>query len=126
MESIIAGKPFEQIQPLIGNLSDRSVRKWYNAQDATIPQQIDRSLDIESQARQACEIRNRNRTNARDLMHDQEKRRQLDITDPNKSFEELVADKMKRKKLTEKEAIADILRTATQTRKSVNKQLGLG
>ena len=73
----------------------------------------------------ACELRNRNRTQARDLMHDQEKRRQLDITDPNRSFEELIESKMRRKGLTREEAIADILNTATKTRKSVNKALGL-
>lgn len=125
MESIVAGKPFEQLQPLREKLSDRTVRKWYNVQDAAIPSQIDRSLSIEGQARQACELRNQNRTNARDLMRNQKKRRELDITDPNKSFEELIEDKMKRKNLSREQAIADILRTATKTRKSVNKQLGL-
>ena len=125
MESIIAGKPFEQLQPLKEKLSDRAVRKWYNAQDAAIPYQIDQSLCIEDQARQACELRNQNRTNARDLMRNQKKRRELDITDPNKSFEELIEDKMTRKNLSREQAIADILKTATKTRKSVNKQLGL-
>lgn len=125
MESIIADKPFEQLQPLKEKLSDRAVRKWYNTQDAAIPSQIDQSLSIEDQARQACELRNQNRTNARDLMRNQKKRRELDITDPNKSFEELIEDKMKRKNLTREQAIADILKTATKTRKSVNKQLGL-
>ena len=72
-----------------------------------------------------CELRNKFRTQARELMADQEKRKQLDITDPNKSFEELILDKMKRKNLSREEAIADILRTATKTRKSVNKKLGL-
>lgn len=55
MESIIAGKPFEQLQPLKEKLSDRAVRKWYNTQDAAIPSQIDQSLSIEDQARQALE-----------------------------------------------------------------------
>lgn len=126
MESIIAGKPFEKISDLRGKLSDRAARKWYLAQDATIPGKIDASLSREDQARQACELRNQNRTNARDLMRDQKKRRELDLTDPNKSFEELIADKMNRKGLTREQAIEDILRTATKTRKSVNKQLGLG
>lgn len=126
MESIIAGKPFENISALRGKLSDRAARKWYLAQDATIPAKIDASLSLEGQARQACELRNQNRTNARELMRDQKKRRELDRSDPNKSFEELIADKMSRKGLTREQAIEDILRTATKTRKSVNKQLGLG
>lgn len=125
MEGIIAGKPFEEIEPLREKLSDHAVRRWYLAQDAKIPYQIDTSLTIEGQARQACDLRNQNRTNARDLMRNQKKRRELDITDPNKSFEELIEDKMKRKNLSRDQAIADILKTATKTRKSVNKQLGL-
>ena len=126
MEIIIAEKPFAEIQDLRGKLSDRAARKWYLVQDAEIPFQIDVSLSREDQARQACDLRNQNRTNARELMRDQKKRRELDLTDPNKSFEELIMDKMNRKKLTREQAIEDILRTATKTRKSVNKQLGLG
>ncbi|MBE6862814.1 MAG: hypothetical protein E7497_07975 [Ruminococcus sp.] len=108
-----------------GKLSDYDARKWYLAHDKMIPELIDTSLPLEEQARQACELRNKFRTQARELMADQEKRKQLDITDPNKSFEELILDKMKRKNLSREEAIADILRTATKTRKSVNKKLGL-
>ena len=125
METVIAEKPFSQIQQLSGKLSDRAVRKWYLAQDGKIPDEIDKTQSIEAQARMACELRNRNRTWARDLMHDQEKRRQMDITDPNRSFEELIESKMQRKGLTRDEAVADVLNTATKTRKSVNIALGL-
>lgn len=125
MESIIAEKPFSQIRQLSGKLSDRAARKWYLAQDSKIPGMLDETQSIESQARQARELRNENRTRARDLMRDQEKRRQLDISDPNLSFEELVASKMRRKGLTREEAVSDILNTATKTRKAVNKSLGL-
>jgi phage terminase Nu1 subunit (DNA packaging protein) len=58
-------------------------------------------------------------------MKDQKLRKQLDETDPNKSFEELLADKMQRKNLTREQAVQDILNTAAKTRKSVNKALGL-
>lgn len=125
MESIIAEKPFSQIRQLSGKLSDRAARKWYLAQDSKIPDMLDETQSIGSQARQARELRNENRTRARDLMRDQEKRRQLDISDPNLSFEELVASKMRRKGLTREEAVSDILNTATKTRKAVNKSLGL-
>lgn len=125
MERIIAGKSFEEIKPLRQKLSNRAARRWYNAQDAMIPSLIDRTLDLEGQARQACDLRNQNRTNARELMRDLKKRKQLDRDDPNKTFEELVGDKMKRKGLTREEAMKDIIDTAPKTRKSVNKQLGL-
>lgn len=58
-------------------------------------------------------------------MADQKLRKELDISDPNKSFEELLTDKMQRKNLSRDEAIADILKTAVKTRKSVNQKLGL-
>lgn len=125
MENIIAYKPYKDIESLNGKLSDRAARKWYLAQDSLIPEKIDTSMSIKEQAITACELRNTNRTQARDLMRDQKKRQKLDISDPNKSFEELVTDKMARKHLTEEEAYLDILETATKTRKTVNKKLGL-
>ena len=58
-------------------------------------------------------------------MYDQKLRAKLDETDPNFTFEELIESKMRRKNLTREEAVLDILKTATKTRKSVNKSLGL-
>ena len=58
-------------------------------------------------------------------MKDQELRRQLDQNDPNKSFEELLIGKMWGKNMTREQAVEDILRTATKTRKSVNEALGV-
>lgn len=58
-------------------------------------------------------------------MADQAVRRELDKTDPNKTFEELLKSKMERKNMTREEAVADILSTATKTRKSVNQKYGL-
>ena len=81
---------------------------------------IDISKDLESQARQAYELRNQYRTNARKLMSDTKVKEDLDKAKPNKSFEELLADKMKRKKLTHGEALKDILDTASKTNKSVD------
>lgn len=59
-------------------------------------------------------------------MADQETRKELDQKHPNKTFEELLDDKMKRKGLTREQAIEDILKTATKTNAEVNNQLGLG
>lgn len=115
----------DAIIKLQGKLSDVEARKWYLSQDKKIPEQIDKSLSIEEQARQACNLRNKYRTQARDLMKNQEKRAQLDISDPNMSFEELIDKKMKQKNLTREKAIEDILKTSTKTRKSVNTALGL-
>ena len=86
---------------------------------------IDTSLPIENQARQACKLRNKHRFQARELMKDQKKRKQLDVDDPITSFEDIIADKIKRKGINHEEAVADVLKTATKTRKSVNKKFGL-
>lgn len=124
-EDLLQKKSFEEVSQYSGKLSDRAVRKWYKYHDEQIPNLIDRTKSLEDQARQACELRNLHRTQARDLMRDQEARKKLDQTDPNRTFEELVEDKMKRKGLTREQAYEDILKTATKTRKSVNKSLGL-
>ncbi len=113
------------IMNMKGKMSNVDVRKWYIEQNNRIPELIDRTKPLETQARQACELRNSNRFIARELMADQEVRRKLDIDDPITTFEELVEKKMTDKGLSRDEAIADIVKTATKTRSSVNKSLGL-
>lgn len=114
----------EELPPK-ASLSNEEVRKWYINHDKNIPNLIDQTAPIEEQARQACELRNYFRTTARDLMLDQETRKQLDVSRPNKSFDELLEDKMLRKGLTREEAALDILKTSTKTNKEVNRKLGL-
>jgi hypothetical protein len=116
---------FSEIEYLTATLDNATVRKWYKLHDEGIPNQIDKTLPLEEQAKKACELRNTYRTQARDLMKDQESRKVLDQNDPNKTFEELLADKMKRKNLTREQAVADILKTAVKTNRNVNKFFGL-
>ena len=118
-------KDFDDLTDKKGQLSNYDVRRWYKAHDKKIPELIDRNQPIENQARQACDLRNKFRTQARELMKDQEMRKSLDITDPNKSFDELLRHKMNDKHLTRDEAIQDIINSATKTRVSVDKSLGL-
>ncbi len=119
------GDIMKMIDPPLRSLSNEDARKWYLDRDAEIPNLIDRSQSIEDQARQACAMRNQNRTKARELMADQETRKVLDEKSPNKTFEELITDKMARKHLSREEAITDILKTATKTNQAVNDQFGL-
>lgn len=121
----LINKNYGDIIHLKGTLSNRDVRKWYIAHDNQICDLVDKTKPIEEQARQACELRNTFRTQARDLMLDQEKRKALDLSEPNRSFEELINDKMQRKNLSYSEAVNDVLKTASKTRKSINKKLGL-
>ncbi len=90
-----------------------------------VPDIIDTSKPIEEQAKQAFELRNKHRFQARELMKNQEQRKQLDKNDPIITFEELIKHKMEDKNLSYDEAIQDIVKTSTKTRASVNKSLGL-
>lgn len=91
---------FSEMGGLVGKLGDKETRLWYKTHDEKIPGMIDRTLPVEEQAKQACRLRNENRTNARDLMRDQVTRRKLDEEQPNKAFEELIESKMERKGMT--------------------------
>lgn len=123
MNSIVRAE-FEDIKQYIGKLNDVTVRKWYVYHDEHIPDVIDESLDIEKAAI-ACALRNKYRTQARDLMADQGLRAKLDREHPNMSFEELIQLKMQEKNMSRSEAIADIYKTSVKTNKTVNKSLGL-
>lgn len=106
-------------------VSNLAAREWYIEHVSRIPEQIDRTKSIEEQARQGQELRNVVRTQARDLMKDQELRRKIDLTDPNISFEQQVKKKIFEKGLSYDEAVIDILKTVTKTNKVVNRNLGL-
>ncbi len=108
------------------SLSNIEVRKRYIEAVSSIKNNINPSLPIEERARLAFEERNRIRSEAREMMEDQETKMLLERERPNKTFEELVKSKMKRKNMTRDEAVKDIYETATKTNEDVNKELGLG
>ena len=68
-----------------GTLSNVEARKWYLEQEAKIAGQIDKSLSLEQQAKQAFELRNQYRTEARELMADRKLAEQLNVSDPNRT-----------------------------------------
>lgn len=102
-----------------------AVRKQYVDEVSKIKDNIDKTLPIEEQARLAFEARNAARDRARQQMIDKETLKKLQEEHPNKTFEELVEDKMKRKGMTRDEAIKDVYETSTKTNKNVNKELGI-
>lgn len=65
------------------------------------------------------------RTQAREMMKNQEKRKKLDISNPNKTFEELLERKKIRYGLEEEEAYKAIIASSMKTNTKVNKMLGL-
>lgn len=107
-------------------LGNTEVRQWYVDKASRIADGIDKSLPMEEQARQAFEARNRLRTEAREMMADEDAKEFLDTKKPNKSFEELIKSKMKRKGMSREEAIQDVYDTATKTNANVNKKFGIG
>ena len=109
----------------ITKMSNKEVRQWYVENVSKIAEGIDEALPIEEKARQAFEARNKIRTEARNKMADEKSRALLDAEKPNKTFEELIESKMKRKGMTREEAIEDIYKTATKTNADINKELGL-
>lgn len=125
-EKIKAKSVVKPINSAIIKLSNQEVRNWYVDKVNGIKDTIDNSLPMEVQAQMAFEQRNEIRTKAREMMEDVETRKSLDTVRPNKSFEELISSKMKRKGLSREEAIKDIYATATKTNEDVNKMFGIG
>lgn len=110
----------------VKELDNQAAREWYVDQVSKIHERIDPKLPIEKRARIAFEERNRIRTQARDMMKDQELRKQLDRDRPTLDFEQLVDSKMHRKNMTRAEAVQDVYVTAVSTNKIVNKRFGIG
>ena len=106
------------------SLSNVEARKWYLEQEAKIPDMIDKSLPLEEQAKQAFDLRNQFRTQARELMADRATAESLYKTDPNLAWEEIVR-KQRAKGLEGDDIYKAIIESSQRSRKSVNKSLGL-
>lgn len=107
-----------------GTLSNVDARRWYLEQEAKIPDLIDDSLPIEQQARQAFDLRNQYRTQARELMSDQQLAESLFRTDPNLTWDQIV-QKQAEKGLSGDDIYREILESSQRSRTSVNQSLGL-
>ncbi len=104
---------------------NQHICEWYYANVSDIPNQIDKSLPFNDQVKQAFNLRNKYKHKARVAMSDVETAAELERLRPAPTFEELVENKMKRKNLTQQEALEDILKTASKTNPDVNKEFGL-
>ena len=124
--SVIHNKDISKyVNKPITETDNQSIREWYVANVNNIPNMIDKSLSREEQAKQAFELRNKFKREARIAMSDKETSEMLERKRPVPTFGELVESKMKRKGMTRKEAIEDILKTASSTNADVNKEFGL-
>ena len=109
----------------ITQTDNQHIREWYYANVSDIPNQINKNLPLDEQAKQAFELRNKYKHQAREAMTDTETAKMLEKKRPAPTFDELVESKMKRKGMTRQEAIKDILKTASKTNEDVNKEFGL-
>ena len=106
------------------SMSNVDVRKWYLSQEAKIPDLIDASQSLENQAYQAFSLRNEFRTTARELMADRATAESLYITDPNRTWEQMV-NKQINNGLIGDDIYRAIINSSQKSRPSVNKSLGL-
>ena len=125
VENLIKNSDGFRLLPKPGTLSNVDARKWYLAQEALILNKIDPKLPLREQAIQAFNMRNKLRTQARDLMSDRKLAEKLMRDEPNMAFQELVRKKYKQKGLTGDALWQDIIDSSQKSRKSVNKKLGL-
>ena len=107
-----------------GTLSNVDARKWYLEQEAKIPDLIDDSLPLEQQARQAFELRNQFRKQARELMSDRQLAESLCATDPNLTWEQIIQKQID-KGLSRDDIYKAIIESSQRSRTSVNQSLGL-
>lgn len=120
---------FSEMGGLLGSLGNKETRLWYKAHDKKIPDLIDCTKPLENQARQAAQIRNTFRTQARKLMLNQEERRELDKKHPNLPFEYYV-EKYKKPNAdgtvpTMEEVYKTILHKSTTSNKKYDKKAGV-
>ncbi len=107
-----------------GSLSDLEARKWYLSQEAKIKDMIDTSLSLEEQAKQAFNLRNQFRTQARELMANRNAAEELMKTNPNLTWNDVI-QKYTNKGYSGDELYKEIIEASTRSRQSVNKSLGL-
>jgi RHS repeat-associated protein len=108
-----------------GTLSNVDARKWYLSQEAKIKDLLDSSLSLEEQAKQAFNLRNQFRTQARLLMADRELAEKLMREEPNLAWEQVVQKAMNRG-YSGDDIYRYIIDSSQRSRPSINKSLGLG
>lgn len=109
----------------LGKSDNKTVRDWYYANVHNIPNILDVNTSLEDQAREAFELRNKYKRQARVAMSDEKTAAFLDSKFPVPSFESKLEDKMRRKGLSREEALADMIRSASTTNANVDKEFGL-
>jgi hypothetical protein len=117
--------------PLRGILSNVDARRRYLSQEQSIPSLLDSSLSLSGQARQAFELRNQFRTEARVQMQDRITADRLFREETNLSFEGLYNKteiKLNNRGVSypsTDQIYQEIISSSQRSRQSVNRGLGL-
>lgn len=114
----------EYSEDMNAKLSDKDSRMWYNIKVRKILSLIDESKTLEEQAREAFDLRNKYKHQAREMMVDQEKRKRLDM-EKDKTFEQLIEEKRVKYGVDGDDVYRQILGSSKRTNKIVNSVLGL-
>jgi hypothetical protein len=117
--------------PSPGSLNDLSARQWYLAQEARIPQLLDKNASFEDQARQAWALRNEFRTEARNAMTNRAGAKKISDENPNLTWEqtyrryEYETPARTGSKRSPAQIFQAIIEASQRSRPSVNEALGI-
>lgn len=110
--------------PLRGTMSNFEARQWYLGEDAKILDALDPAASLEVQAKTAFDLRNANRSGARELMSDRITADRLYREEPNLTWDQLISSR-RSTGLSNDDIYRSIINSSQKTRTSVNKLLGL-
>jgi len=122
---------YDGSNPVRGTMTNVESREWYLAQEAKIPSLLDRSAPLETQARQAFDLRNQFRAGARERMSDRAGASSLYRENPNLTWAQ--ASGKARRNLTNSgvsnptnsQIYQEIINSSQRSRASVNKLLDI-
>jgi len=121
---------YDGTNPLRGSMSNLEVRQWYLNQEKKIPELIDQTKPIEEQAKQAFNLRNQFRTEARDAMQDRITADRLFLEETNMTWEKIL-EKTKNNLVrsgvepSNNNIYNAIINSSQRSRTSVNNSLGV-
>ena len=111
-------------KPKPQSLSAYQTRIWYKWQESLIGERLDNSQPLESMARQAFEMRNRIRTQARNAMQDVGWARNLFSSQRNLTFEQLIK-KYQKQGYSGNELWQEIINASMRSRNKVDSLFGI-
>ncbi|MBN9293980.1 MAG: hypothetical protein J0G96_08375 [Flavobacteriia bacterium] len=115
----LASKLNLPITPTAKSLTPYQTRVWYSWRKAKIGDMINKKLSLENQAKQAVNLRNEIRSGARQAMKDSDIADYLDTKELNKTWEQLVQEKID-KGFTDDAIYQEIINSSMKGRPTVD------